>query len=422
MPSSFTPLGVEKMVTGEKSGQWGTLTNANWNLIEQISGGYKVQTLNTAGTGVNTTTLAVTDGGTGATLATRVIILGAVSAQAITGNKTVTIPLDVENWYFIKNSTSGVFTVKFSYVSGSGSSFTWATGDKGWKVLYAAGDDGTNPNVVEVPLGMTNIVDDTSPQLGGDLDTNGFDITSASDADVDIIPNGTGDVNLGADTIQVGDNNVNCTVTTQGTGDLILNTNNGTNAGNITLADGANGDITVTPNGTGDFVVAGTSTQAGKIVMGADTDDTGAFVASFQPGVLTENTAYILPLADAGTSGDALTSNASGTLSWTTISGGTSWQAVHTASTLTAVAGNGYFIDTTSNVCNVTLPAGTLGDEITLVDYAGTFDSNNLTVTPASGEKIQGESADTTLTSGVERSAFTLVYSGAAQGWLLKDK
>ena len=40
MPSSFTPLGVEKMVTGEKSGQWGTLTNANWNLIEQISGGY----------------------------------------------------------------------------------------------------------------------------------------------------------------------------------------------------------------------------------------------------------------------------------------------------------------------------------------------------------------------------------------------
>ena len=102
MPSSFTPLGVEKMVTGEKSGQWGTLTNANWNLIEQIASGYKVQTLNAAGSGANTTTLAVTDGGTGATLATRVIILGAVSPQAITGNKTVTIPLDVENWYFIK--------------------------------------------------------------------------------------------------------------------------------------------------------------------------------------------------------------------------------------------------------------------------------------------------------------------------------
>ena len=117
-----------------------------------------------------------------------------------------------------------------------------------------------------------------------------------------------------------------------------------------------------------------------------------------------------------------LTSTTGGVLSWVDNSGGTAWQAVHTSATLTAVAGNGYFIDTTSNVCNVTLPTGVLGEEVSLVDYAGTFDSNALTVTPASGEKIQGESADTTLTSGVERSAFTLVYSGATQGWLLKDK
>jgi len=68
------------------------------------------------------------------------------------------------------------------------------------------------------------------------------------------------------------------------------------------------------------------------------------------------------------------------------------------------------------------LPTGTLGDEVSLVDYAGTFDSYALTVTPYSGEKIQGQSADTTLTSSVERSAFTLAYSGATQGWLLKDK
>ena len=88
---------------------------------------------------------------------------------------------------------------------------------------------------------------------------------------------------------------------------------------------------------------------------------------------------------------------------------------------MTAVAGNGYFIDTTSNVCNVTLPAGVLGDEVSLVDYAGTFDSNTLTVTPDSGEKIQGGSADAVLTNSTERSAFTLVYSGAAQGWLLKS-
>ena len=97
----------------------------------------------------------------------------------------------------------------------------------------------------------SDLVNDTSPQLGGNLDINGNDIVSTSNADIDIIPNGTGDVNLGADTVQIGDNNSNATLTTQGTGDLILNTNNGTNAGNITLEDGANGHIQFTTNGTG---------------------------------------------------------------------------------------------------------------------------------------------------------------------------
>jgi len=97
----------------------------------------------------------------------------------------------------------------------------------------------------------SDLVNDTSPQLGGNLDINGNDIVSTSNADIDIIPNGTGDVNLGADTVQIGDNNANATLTTQGTGDLILNTNNGTNAGNITLEDGANGHIQFTTNGTG---------------------------------------------------------------------------------------------------------------------------------------------------------------------------
>ena len=98
---------------------------------------------------------------------------------------------------------------------------------------------------------VADLVGDTSPQLGGNLDVNGNDIVSTSNANIDIVPNGTGDVNLGADTVQIGDNNANATLTTQGTGDLILNTNNGTNAGNITLEDGANGHIQFTTNGTG---------------------------------------------------------------------------------------------------------------------------------------------------------------------------
>jgi len=120
---------------------------------------------------------------------------------------------------------------------------------------------------------LAAVVDDTTPQLGGNLDVNGNDIVSTSNADIDIIPNGTGDVNLGADAVQVGDNDANATITTQGTGDLILNTNNGTNAGTVTLADGANGAITLTPNGTGVVDIAGSmnpsvSSTGKALVMG----------------------------------------------------------------------------------------------------------------------------------------------------------
>ena len=126
---------------------------------------------------------------------------------------------------------------------------------------------------------VADLVGDTSPQLGGNLDVNGNDIVSTSNADIDIIPNGTGDVNLGADTVQIGDNNANATLTTQGTGDLILNTNNGTNAGNITLEDGANGHIQVTTNGT-DFNTTLTSTYFIADHDEADSSTTLSYVNS----------------------------------------------------------------------------------------------------------------------------------------------
>ena len=112
--------------------------------------------------------------------------------------------------------------------------------------------------------GFSSLAADGSPQLGANLDVVTYDIVSTSNRDIDIIPNGTGDINLGADAVQVGDNDANATITTQGTGDLILNTNNGTNAGNITLLDGANGNINLAPNGTGEIVV-GAGDTAGDI-------------------------------------------------------------------------------------------------------------------------------------------------------------
>ena len=98
MASTFTGLGSELMSTGENAGTWGTKTNTNLQIIEQISGGYIEQSI--AG-GVQTTTLSVSDGSTGAKLAHRVIKF----TGTITGNQTVTIPLDVQQLYVLVNGT-----------------------------------------------------------------------------------------------------------------------------------------------------------------------------------------------------------------------------------------------------------------------------------------------------------------------------
>jgi hypothetical protein len=95
------------------------------------------------------------------------------------------------------------------------------------------------------------------------------------------------------------------------------------------------------------------------------------------------------------------------------------WQTVITGDT-TMVAGRGYFVNTTSIAITMTLPISAVrGDEVWIVDYAGTFDTNNLTV-GRNGHNIQGDASD--LTVSTERAGFTLVYVDSTQGWLLRDK
>ena len=119
-----------------------------------------------------------------------------------------------------------------------------------------------------------------------------------------------------------------------------------------------------------------------------------------------------------GTAGQVLTTDGT-TASFGDISGGASWQAVITADPANAVAGNGYFCNTTGGAFTVTLPTvATIGDFISIIDYAGTFDTNNLTI-GRNGHNIQGTAAD--LTVGVERAGFTLVYVDSTQGWLLQN-
>jgi len=216
---------------------------------------------------------------------------GAVTlAGAVDGFQTFAAGIGNSNttYYAISLNTANEWEVGLGTLNGDSSTLTRTTvlesSNSDSAVDFSAGSKEvfcTLPSEKAVYLdasdnqvgGFSSLAADTSPQLGGDLDVNGQDIVSTSNADIDIIPNGTGDVNLGADAVQIGDNDANATLTTQGTGDLILNTNNGTNAGNITLADGANGEITVTPNGTGVVAIEGSmnpsvSSTGKALIMG----------------------------------------------------------------------------------------------------------------------------------------------------------
>ena len=416
MASTYTPLGIEKMATGENAGTWGTKTNANLDLIEQIVGGFKQVSI--AG-GAGTTTLTVADGALTGTAQARMIEF----TGSITGNRIVTIPLDVENFYIIKNATSGAYTVQFKYVSGSGGTFTFAATNKGTAIVFATANDGTNPDIIEIQTGG-DVVDDTSPQLGGDLDVNGNKIVSTSNGNIELEPNGTGDVILDTDQVTIGGGSEVGQISSNGAYDLKLVTNSGTNSSYINIVDAANGNTQLYPNGTGVTEIGG-ATNPGTIQLNCEQNSHGI---KLQSPAHSANQSYTLKFPTGNVTADRFLKVASitgsgttgvGQLSFAEVSGGTSWQAVKT-STFTAVAGEGYFINTTSNVITMNLPAGTLGDEIVFIDYAGTFDTYALTIDANGSEKIIGSTAD--LTVSVERAANTLVYTDGTQGWLLKNK
>ena len=334
MASTYTPLGVELMATGENAGTWGTKTNTNLNIIEQISGGYVE--LSIAG-GAGTQAVDKTDGGTGSAVATRIIKF----TGTISGNRVITYPVLTENFYLINNGTSGSHTVQLKAASGSGATVTWGTGDKDWKLVYFDGV-ATNTGVYEIAL--------ASPPGGSNTQVQ-FNNSGAFGGSENLVWDGTN--------LQIGDQ-----------GDLRL------------------GDA-----------------------------DNSHYVALQAPSTVASNVTLTFPATD-GDADQFLQTNGSGVLSWTAVSGGTDWQAVKTSG-FTAVAGEGYFINTTGGAIEMDLPAGSIGDEIAFIDYAGTFDTNALTIDQNGTEKIAGSTDP--LTVSTERAANTLVYVDGTQGWLLKN-
>ena len=287
MASTYTALGVELMATGENAGTWGTKTNTNLNIIEQISGGYTTQSI--AG-GAQTTTLSVSDGSTGATLSHRMIEF----TGTITGNQIVTIPLDVQTFYFLRNSTSGAYTVQFKYVSGSGDSFTFASDNKGDALVFATANDGTNPDIDTLPAGDVTLTGTqtltnktlTSPKIGTSiLDTNGNELvnltaTGSAVNEITLANAATGN----APTITAsGETNVSLNLVPKGTGTLQGNGSALKIAGKETMWVPASAMYGATTNGADAQQVETTATRPDMKVLDFDasTDEFAQFSVAF---------------------------------------------------------------------------------------------------------------------------------------------
>jgi len=124
-------------------------------------------------------------------------------------------------------------------------------------------------------------------------------------------------------------------------------------------------------------------------------------------------------VAKLGTDGQVMTSAGAGKSAvYEDLAGGISWQSVETGSTMTAVAGNGYPINTTSNACTITLPASASnGDTIIFADYARYWGTNGIII-DSNGLNYQSQDDTFDVEYGTDGQALRIVYSGATKGWI----
>jgi len=232
MASTYTAQnGIEKPGTGEQSGTWGTTTNLNFDIIDRVLSGVGTITLSGTAHTLSTTDGALSDG------QYKVLILGGTPS----GTNTITIsPNDQSKLYFVRNSSGETAT----FTQGSGGNVNVANGET--KIIYADGA-GSGAEVVDFTNTLavpTDLVNDTTPQLGGNLDVNSNQITSASDGNVVVNPDGTGTIELEAAT--------NITGNVEVTGNILPEADSSRDLGSdsIRFANLYVDDIT-----TGDFVL-----------------------------------------------------------------------------------------------------------------------------------------------------------------------
>jgi len=290
--------------------------------------------------------------------------------------------------YIVVNGTSGAYTVQFKYVSGSGSSVTFAATDKGTKLLYAAADHATNPNLVDSGIGST---------AGYDLDGNELTLDADSDTSITASTDDQIDIEIaGADDFTFTANAFNVLTGSHATFADSANAKFGTGNDMLLYHDGSNSYIT---NSQGALKVA-TETSGIAITLGHSTSEV----------TVADN------LTVTGTLTGTLATAAQGTVT-----------SLGTLTTLTVdnIITNGATIGHTSDTDLMTLADGVLtvaGElDATTLDISGNADIDGTTNLDA--VDIDGAvQIDAAVTVGVDDTGYDVKFFGdTASAYMLWD-
>ena len=418
---------VNAVLTTYGSGDLTLSTNSGINsgtitIADGVDGNITLATNGDGKVYVNADTLRVGDAGTTATITSNGAADLVLNTNSGTNSGSITIVDGVDgNIDVVTNGNGdinlGADTIRVGDQNADATITTYGAGD-----LILSTNGGTNSGTIKIKDGEDGHIE-IAPNGSGDLhvyadtlrigdqnatayvttfgsgalvlNTNegttsgSITIQNGEDGNIVIQPEDEGDVQLVTDTVRIGDQNANATITTYGTGDLTLNTNGGTNSGSITIADGENADITIQPHGTGDVLVNADTLRVGDQNANATitTYGTGDLTLSTNggtnsgtitieegtngnivldpngSGLVSINNAYTLPGVD-GSAGYVLTTNGNGTVTWQQSSSSLSIRADDTESvetidllteTLAILGGTG--ISTTTGTNSITVAA-----------------------------------------------------------------
>ena len=281
--------------------------------------------------------------------------------------------------------------------------------DSGDEGKYLKGD-GTWDTVSGTGGGISNVSEDTTPQLGGNLDVDGNSIVSASNGNIAVTPNGTGKIILDGLNWPTADGSADQVLKTDGSGQLsFTDASSGGGISNVSedttpqlggdldvngqaIVSTSNADIEIAPNGTGATVFKG-NTNAGTITLNCENNSHGVSVASPAHADYSGSGSWTLTLpTSAGTNGQVLSTNGSGVASWTTL---TTYAASGDNSDITSLSGltgNLVFEGATDDDYETTLTVTDPTDDrtITFPDASGTVTLGTI------GTEVQAYDADTT--------------------------